>query len=466
MGSLRLAARPPAAAGALVVTEGYRLSAALAREVARQWERAPVAVTPTLGRSPFPLLVALRDPDWSDPLTVTARFGRAARALLAERVRTAVVRLPEEVADGAAAPIVLGLSRGLYRFDRYRSTRGRSCRITVVSPRRSFEVAGRAALPVAEGIDLARNLVNTPAEEMGPDEVEAAARRVAAETGLAIRVVDRKQLERAGAGALLAVGRASPRAPRIVILEHRGGTRPDEWLAFAGKGITFDSGGLNLKSAEAMALMKKDMAGAATVLAAALAAGRNGARKNLRFYLALAENAVAGNALRPGDVVRALDGTTIEIGNTDAEGRLVLGDTVALAVRDGAARILDVATLTGAALVAMGRVRVPLMGNDADWIAEVERAADGTGERVWRFPTDPEYRDAIRSRIADIRNTGKRNEAGVIAGGLFIGHFAGRTPWAHLDISPASWAESDGDLGPSGATGVMVPTLSRLAGAY
>lgn len=462
---LRLVRRPAGEAEALVVLEGHRLPGPLAREVERQWRGGPVAVAATLGKLPFPLLVALRAPNWESPLAVTTRFGRAARALVAERTRSASIALPGELPDAAAAPIVLGLARGGYRFDRYRPTRVPSCRIAIAAPRRSFELAGRNALPVAEGIELARDLVNTPAEEMGPDEVEAAARRVADAAGLAIRVLDRRQLERAGAGALLAAGRASPRAPRIVILEHRGAGPRGGWLAFAGKGVTFDTGGLNLKSTEGMALMKKDMAGAATVLGAALAAGRRRVPRNLRFYLALAENAVAGNALRPGDVVRALDGTTVEIGNTDAEGRLVLGDTVALAVREGAERVLDVATLTGAALVALGRVRVPLLGNDPEWLAEVERASDEAGERVWRFPTDPEYREAIRSRIAQIRNTGKRNEAGVIAGGLFIGHFAGRTPWAHLDISPASWAESDGDLGPSGATGVMVPTLARLAGA-
>jgi len=143
----------------------------------------------------------------------------------------------------------------------------------------------------------------------------------------------------------------------------------------------------------------------------------------------------------------------------------VLADAVALAAREGASRIVDVATLTGAALVALGRVRVPLVGNDEAWLAEVERAAARAGERVWRFPADPDYKDAIRSRIATLKNTGKGSEAGVVAGALFIGHFAGSTPWAHLDISPASWADAEGDLGPEGATGVMVPTLARLAGA-
>ncbi len=465
MPRLRLARRPPVPVEALVVLEGHALPLTVRREVLRQWARGPVAVTATLDRLPQPLLVALRAPDWDDLPATTRRFGAASRALLAERVRSAAVLVPDDLPDSAAEAVVLGLSRGLYRFDRYRPDPPPRPEVTVVAPRRSFEAAGRRALDVARGIRLARDLVNTPAEEMGPDELEDAARRVARHGGLALRVLDRARLRRIGAGALLAVGRASPRAPRLVVLEHRGAPRSDEWLALAGKGIAFDTGGLNLKSAEGMALMKKDMAGAAAVLGAALAVGRQRPKKNVRFYLALAENSVAGNALRPGDVIRALDGTTIEIGNTDAEGRLVLADAVALAVREGASRILDVATLTGAALVALGRARVPLVGNDETWLTEVERAAALAGERVWRFPADPEVKDAIRSRIATLKNTGKGSEAGVIAGALFIGHFAGTVPWAHLDISPASWADAAGELGPEGATGVMVPTLARLAGA-
>ena len=465
MPRLRLARRPPLPVEALVVLEGHPLPLALRREVLRQWARGPVAVTATLDRLPQPVLVALRAPDWDDPSATARRFGAAARALLAERVRSAAVVVPDDVPDAAAEAVLLGLSRGLYRFDRYRSDPPPLPEVTLAVPRRSFEKAGRRALDLARGIRLARDLVNTPAEDMGPEELELEARRVARQGGLSLRVFDRARLRRMGAGALLAVGRASPRAPRLVVLEHRGAPRSDDWLALAGKGITFDTGGLNLKPAEGMALMKKDMAGAAAVLGAALAVGRQRPKRNVRFYLALAENAVAGNALRPGDVIRALDGTTIEIGNTDAEGRLVLADAVALATREGASRIVDVATLTGAALVALGRVRVPLVGNDEAWLAEVERAAALAGERVWRFPADPDYKDAIRSRIATLKNTGKGSEAGVVAGALFIGHFAGSTPWAHLDISPASWADAEGDLGPEGATGVMVPTLARLAGA-
>ncbi len=393
------------------------------------------------------------------------RFGAAARALLRERAGTAAITIPRNFEPDTALAVVLGLTRGLYRFERYKTSKSTPPpKLTLTHEAAAWRSAAKLALPVADGITLCRDLINTPAEDMGPDELEAAARRVARQAGLSIKVFDAKQCKRLGMGALCAVGRASARPPRMIVLEHRGGTKRGDMLALAGKGICFDTGGLNIKSADGMLMMKKDMGGAATVLGAALAIGKRNPKRNVRFYLAVAENSIAGNAIRPGDIVCTLDGTTVEIGNTDAEGRLVLADAVALAVKDGATRIVDVATLTGAALTALGRVRVPLVGNDERLMAAVEDAAAFTGERVWRMPNDDDYKDQFKGKLADLKNVGKGGEAGVLAGGLFIGHFAGKVPWAHLDISPASWADAENDLGPEGATGTMVATLARLAG--
>jgi leucyl aminopeptidase len=461
---IKIAAKMPARAGALVVVEGNRLRQPLAKEIARQWQHRKVAVTATLGMLPYPILVAVKTPDDAGPLALGRLFGAAGRALLEEKVSTAAVVLPSKMSAGTAEAVILGLGRALYRFDRYQ-TRDASPMpaVRVVAPDAAWAREARRALDILDGVLLTRDLINTPAEDMGPDELEEEARRVAKQTGMRVRVLQAARCAQMGMGALTAVGRASTRPPRLISLEYRGAPRSKDVLALAGKGICFDTGGLDLKPADGMLLMKKDMGGAAALLGTALAVGRIQPKRNLRFYLAVAENSVSGNAIRPGDILTALDGTTIEIGHTDAEGRLVLADAVALARREGATRIIDVATLTGAALIALGRIRVPMLSNDSELRARIEAAAEVAGEKVWHFPADPEYREQIQSKIADIKNVGKGREAGVIAAGLFVAHFAGDLPWAHLDISPAAWSESANDLGPEGATGVMVPTLTHVA---
>ena len=445
-----------------MLIEGSELPAPITREARRQFERSPVALVPSLGLHPAELLVIVKAPVDDRAETLTRAWGAAGRKLVAEGVTKATALIPPDAPTESARPIVLGLGRALYRFDRYRKGEPALPRIGMVSPSAAWSRRARAGLAVLEGVLLTRDLVNTPAEDMGPAEVEAAAREVARLTGMKIRVLGAARCRKMGMGALSAVGRASTREPRMIVLEHRGRPREKGFFAFAGKGIVFDTGGLDLKPPAGMLLMKKDMGGAATVLGTALALGTLKVRRNLRFYLAVAENAVAGNAIRPGDVITALDGTTIEIGNTDAEGRLVLADAIALAVREGAHHVLDAATLTGAAMIALGRIRVPMMANRDDFAQRLDEAADAAGERVWRLPMDQEYREQVRSKIAVLKNVGKGREAGTIAAGVFLEHFAAGRPWAHLDISPASWSESASALGPEGATGTMVPTLTTL----
>ncbi len=449
----------------VVVQDGIGLPDPLVREARRQWRTGRhAAAVATLGLHPAVVAIALERVRGAGPLPLMKRYGAAARALVREHAHRAVVVVPDDLPPECAEPLLLGLTRGLYRFDRYRTHKEPDLpHVELRVPSAAWVRAAKRALPVAEAVWLTRDLVNTPAEDMGPAELEAVARRIARRMKMSVRVLDARRCAARGLRALHAVGRASTRPPRLVVLEYAGAPRSDEVLALAGKGVVFDTGGLDIKSAGGMELMKKDMGGAATVLGAAWVVGKLRPRRNVRFYLPIAENAISGNALRPGDVITAFDGTTVEVGNTDAEGRLILGDAVALAVDEGATRVVDAATLTGAALVALGRVRVPLVGNDDALLGAVEAAADACGERVWRFPADKEYRDQIESRVADLRNTGKAGEAGVIAGALFIGHFARQVPWAHLDISPASWADAAGDFGPAGATGTMVATLARLA---
>lgn len=461
--TFKIASRIPARADALVMLEGAALPKVLKHEVKRQLAKGDCAVTATMGQLSQKILVVIKQPELENPAALTRSFGAASRALLREQVAVAAVQLDESFTPASAQAVILGLGQALYSFDRYKKTPAKMPKITIGSPSREWTRAAKRALLILDGVLLTRDLVNTPAEDMGPSELEAEARRVAITAGLKIRVLGAGRCAKMGMGALSAVGRASDDPPRMIVLEYRGAPRSKKILSFLGKGICFDTGGLDLKPPSGMLLMKKDMGGAATLLGAALALGQLSPKTNLRFYLAIAENNVSSNAFRPGDVVTALDGTTIEIGNTDAEGRLVLADAAALAVREGASRIIDAATLTGAAMIALGRVRVPILGNDDSLLTELEDAADACGEKLWRMPVDPEYRAHINSKIAEIKNVGKGREAGVIAAGLFIGHFVGETPWAHLDISPASWRDSASELGPAGATGRIVPTFVQLA---
>ena len=279
--------------------------------------------------------------------------------------------------------------------------------------------------------------------------------------GLRLRVLNERACAKLGMGCLLAVGRASPRRPRMLVLElpGKGSEAP---LAICGKGVCFDTGGLNIKTGDGMLLMRKDMGGAAAALCA-LAAATGSQRRTVRAYLPLVENAISGEAFRPGDVLRAMDGTTVEIGNTDAEGRLILADAIALARREGAGRIVSVATLTGAAMTALGRVHVPLMATDDSLADDLLGSARATGEKLWRLPLDAEHRAMVRGQVATLNNAPGGGEAGCITAGAFVAHFAGSTPFAHLDISPASWMPKPWDLGPPGATGTIVTTLARLA---
>ncbi len=421
---------------------------------------APVAVLPSLGLLPQPVIAAMRAPRWDDAVEARRRGGALARALTAERVGSAAI-----AAVGLSEPFLVGLDQGTYAWDRYQSRpASRLAELMLLAPQSAAQAALLAAAQnQATWIARCRDLVNLPAEELGPEEFVAMARPLARAAGVKLRLLDERACTRLGMGCLLAVGRASPRRPRMLVLELTGrGKVPP--LALCGKGVCFDTGGLNLKNAEGMSLMRKDMAGAASVLCALLAAAARGRpQRTVRAYLPLVENCIGSRAFRPGDVLRALDGTTVEIGNTDAEGRLILADAIALAKREGAGEIVSVATLTGAALAALGRIHVPLMATDEALAARILAAAQVSGEKLWRLPLDHEHKAIIRGQVAQLNNAPGGGEAGCITAGAFVAHFAGDTPFAHLDISPASWMPKAWELGPPGATGTIVTTLMGLA---
>jgi leucyl aminopeptidase len=288
-------------------------------------------------------------------------------------------------------------------------------------------------------------------------------REMAAENGLACEVVDEERMKELGMGALLGVSRGSEEPARLVVVRYEPEESADTGLlTFVGKGITFDSGGISIKPREAMEWMKYDMCGAASVAGAMRAIAQLRPPRRVMGVVAASENLPSGKAYKPGDVLRSYSGKTIEVLNTDAEGRLVLADALSYSVDLGATRIVDLATLTGACVIALGHVYAAVMGNDQAWTDEVLAASRRAGEKLWPLPLDRAYRELIRSEIADLKNLGGRG-AGSITAGYFLREFVGRTPWTHMDIAGTAWVEDDRPDIAKGATGYGVPTLVDLA---
>jgi len=324
--------------------------------------------------------------------------------------------------------------------------------------------AARRGVIMAEATNAARDMANEPSNHLTPTMLAERALAIAAEAGLESEVLDRAAMEAKGMGSLLSVAKGSDEPPKLIRLGYRGRSG-DGWdLALVGKGITFDTGGISIKPAANMEAMKADMTGAASVVAAIGAIAKLGAKLNVLAIAPCTENMPGGHATKPGDVVTAMNGRTIEVINTDAEGRLVLADAIAWAKELGAARILDVATLTGAVTVALGDVCYGLMTNNDAFCGAVEAAAVASGEKTWRLPMWKEYDDLIKSDVADCRNVAAGNRgAGTIVGAKFLEPFAGDTPWVHLDIAGVDNMSADKGWISKGASGYSVRTMVNLA---
>ncbi|GBD10805.1 Cytosol aminopeptidase [bacterium HR23] len=318
---------------------------------------------------------------------------------------------------------------------------------------------------LAEATALCRDLVNEPANRLTPTRLAEVAHTIATQHGLKLDILEREQCEALGMGAYLAVARGSHQPPKFIILSYQGDpAHPDRNLGLIGKGITFDSGGISLKPAERMEEMKGDMAGGAAVLCALKAVAALKVPLNATAIVPATENMPGGGATRPGDVVRAMNGKSIEVINTDAEGRMVLADALCYArQRLGLKRLVDVATLTGAIVVALGNLRAGLFTNNQALADQVLKAGERSGERFWQMPMDTEYRDLIKSEVADIRNTGTGRGAGSITGAYFIREFAEDTPWVHLDIAGTFLSDRETGYYVKGGTGFGVRTLVHLA---
>lgn len=312
-----------------------------------------------------------------------------------------------------------------------------------------------------EGTNEARKLVNIPGNMLTPTDLAEEAKAIAKTYDFYYEVLEREDMERLGMGALLGVAQGSDQPPKMIIMRYEGNPDTDDVTAFVGKGLTFDAGGYSLKPAANMHTMKGDMGGAAAVLGAMKIIGEEKPKENVLCVIPSSENLVNGSAMKPGDVLRALNGKTIEVRNTDAEGRLILADGVAYAKQLGATRLIDVATLTGACVVALGDVTTGAVSNDEALMDAVIKAGEKTGEPVWQFPNNKAYEKMLKtSDVADLNNAPGR-AGGSITAGLFIGVFAENTPWVHLDIAGTSSQNNDSNLGPAGATGVMARTLAR-----
>ncbi|MCH0565046.1 MULTISPECIES: leucyl aminopeptidase [unclassified Streptomyces] len=410
-----------------------------------------------------------------DPEALRKAAGAAARALAGSKKAAFALPLADAGDAGATGE---GVLLGAYSFDTYKEngssgsgTKGKNGKAPLAEavllggkPRDAAHKAAIArATAVSEELNRARDLINTPPNDLDPEAFAAIAQAAAKEHGIKVQVLDDKALAKGGYGGILGVGGGSAAAPRLVKLSYTS-SKAKKHLAFVGKGITYDSGGISLKPAGHNETMKCDMSGAAAVFAAVVAAARLKLQVNVTAWLALAENMPSGSAVRPGDVLRMYSGKTVEVLNTDAEGRLVLADALWAASAEKPDAIVDVATLTGAMMLALGGRTFGVMANDDAFRGAVHEAAEEVGEPAWPMPLPEHLRKGMDSPVADIANMGERMGGGLVAG-LFLKEFVGEgITWAHLDIAGPAFNEG-GPFGytPKGGTGSAVRTLVRLA---
>ena len=366
--------------------------------------------------------------------------------------------------SGFTQAITEGLILGSYRFTEYKKPADDEPELTsLILYGQAHQEELSRGIVLATAVCRTRDLQNHPANVMTPTRLAEEAQRIGEASNMKTTVMDRDGFTELGMGALAGVAAGSNQPPKFIVIEYSGGQAGDAPFALVGKGLTFDAGGISIKPSAKMDEMKFDMSGAATVLGIMEVVAQLQPRLNIVAAIPSTENLLGGSAQRPGDIVRAYNGKTIEILNTDAEGRLILADALAYVVdQHKPFAIIDFATLTGAVLITLGHRASGLLGNDDDLIAEVQRAAEKTGERVWQLPLWDEYSDDIKSKVADIKNIGDGRLAGTIAGAVFLKEFIGDTPWVHLDIAGTAWQGKDQPYAPGGGSGVAVRLIAQL----
>lgn len=414
------------------------------------------------------LLIGCGERESYQPRQITQMAGTAARFLRSKSVKTiAIVPRADGKAERLAQFVIVGAVMGLFEPDKYR-TKDKENRelksVTVAiegADKKTVQRGADRGLIIGESINFTRDLANEPGAYMTPTIMAERARQVSKEFGLSFDVLDQKEMEKLGMGSLLGVARGSDEPPKMIVMKYQPSRlrlRKGELLALVGKGITFDSGGISLKPGENMELMKYDMSGAATVIGTMRAIAQLKPSIAVLGVAPCSENLPSGKATKPGDVLKAMSGKTIEVINTDAEGRLVLADAIAYARKLGATRIIDMATLTGAVSIALGDVNTAILGTDQALIDGVIDAGREVGEKFWQLPLDDDYTKQIKSDIADIKNIGGK-KAGTITAAAFLKEFAEETPWAHLDIAGTAWGDPATAFRSKGPTGIAVRTL-------
>jgi leucyl aminopeptidase len=431
-----------------------------------------VTLIHTLGRIPSPrvIVAGLGKQDSFDLNVIRNLMGTSLR-----RARTAGATSVATILHGAgiagldpeecAQAIAEGAVMGAYRFRRYKQNEDDGREIeTLHIVERSDEKLDAVRRGVERGTILAqaanhtRDMANEPANELYPDRLAERAKSLASDAGLECEILDEKKLQELGMGALVGVGVGSSRPPRFVIVRYKGRKDSDETLGLLGKGITFDTGGISIKPAAGMEAMKGDMSGAAAVISTMWAIGKLKPAINVTALVPMAENMPSGSAIRPGDVLRAMNGKTIEVINTDAEGRLILADAVCYARQEKLSPIVDVATLTGAMQIALGPGATGFMATHDDLAESLTRAGERSGERMWRFPLIDDYAEQMKSNVADIKNTGDR-AGGAINAAKFIHFFVEDTPWIHIDMAGTDDSNKDKGVWVKGSTGIPTRTL-------
>ena len=389
---------------------------------------------------------------------------RAAAGNAVRRIKTSrgVSYLGKVSVAGATRAVVEGAVLGAYRYTEYKTANDENGKIEDLEIVGADESEVIEALAGAQATNLARDWVNTPAKDQSPAALAEGISIAAIRTGISVEIWDEQRIADEELGGVIGVAAGSDRPPRVVILRHE----PSEsvgHLGLVGKGITFDTGGLSIKPAKSMETMKTDMSGGAAVASATIAVAKLGLPVTVTAVIPITDNAVGGDATRPGDVLRPVDGPTIEVLNTDAEGRLILADGLGVIRRYDCDLIVDVATLTGSAVVALGNEIAAVFGSDPDVSDLVLKAASRAGEYFWELPLFEPYRKQLESDIADIKNISGGRYGGAITAALFLSHYAGDVPWAHIDIAgPARSKKTAGD-GVKGASGVGVRTLIEIA---